>query len=514
VSEAIRTHLPCPSCDSSDAYSEYSDGHGFCFSCSEYFPAGESINDKYTMQSMPEWRGISSSSFRFYGVKAKVDGTGAIKSVGFPYPDGAFKVRLYGEKGFYSVGQPKGLFGREKFTPGCNTSIIITEGELDAISCWQVSGIPSVSVRSASSGFGDAREEVPFLDSFQRIYLAFDSDEPGEALARRVARLFDYNKVYAVRMAPRKDANDFLQAGLADELATVIRHSKRWVPDTIVSSFSDFKKILEEETKPGVEYPFPTLTEMTYGLRTGETVLITAQEGIGKTELMHAIEYQLLTKTSDPVAAFFLEEPKKRHLQAIAGLHLRTPVHLPDSTKTTTEIHQALEEAVESDDRLHIYSHFGSDDPDRLLETVRFVVSARGCRWVLVDHISMVLSGVPGLEDERRKLDYISTQLQMMVKELDFGLIIVSHVNDYGQTRGSRYIGKIADIRIDVERDPNNPDDLVRNTSTLRVTKNRFSGRTGLAGRLYFDPKTFTYSELMEAKNDNDVGRPVLLAVG
>jgi hypothetical protein len=37
-------------------------------------------------------------------------------------------------------------------------------------------------------------------------------------------------------------------------------------------------------------------------------------------------------------------------------------------------------------------------------------------------------------------LSYFSTRSEMVVKELDFGLIMVSHVNDLGQTRGSRFI--------------------------------------------------------------------------
>ena len=38
-SEIVKRHISCPCGDSSDAYSIYSDGHGYCFSCSKYFPA-------------------------------------------------------------------------------------------------------------------------------------------------------------------------------------------------------------------------------------------------------------------------------------------------------------------------------------------------------------------------------------------------------------------------------------------------------------------------------------------
>jgi hypothetical protein len=90
----------------------------------------------------------------------------------------------------------------------------------------------------------------------------------------------------------------------------------------------------------------------------------------------------------------------------------------------------------------------------------------------------------------------------MMVKELDFALIIVSHVNDIGQTRGSRYISKIADIRIDATRDVTHEDPVARNTTYLTVSKNRFSGSTGPAGRLIFNPVTYTFREELDYGKD------------
>lgn len=534
MNTAVKTHQPCPSCGSSDALSEYDDGHSFCFSCSEYFPSNGDLNNDsngtFYYQSMPEWRGIYSQSFSRYSIRGKCrSGSGEILEVEFPYPSGGRKIRRYNRKAFYSIGTVKGLFGRDIFPAGSNNSIIITEGELDAISCWQASRLPSVSVRSASSGSKECADDLAYLGSFSRIYLAFDSDGPGQELLKSVARMFDYNRVYRVSFAPYKDANELLTKGGQNELATVIKNARRYLPETIVSSFSDFKNILDTNPSEGIPYPFPTLNSMTYGMRKGESVLITAQEGVGKTELMHALEYQLLKQTTYPVGAIYLEEPKKRHLQAIAGLHLRRPVHIPDEGFSNDEVYRALTEAIGSDERLLLYSHFGSDSADSLIDAIRYMVSACGAGAVLLDHITMGVSGLQGVDDERRQLDYLSTRLEMLVKELNFILIIVSHVNDFGQTRGSRYISKVADIRIDLSRDLNSIDDLIRNTTMVTISKNRFCGKTGPAGKLLFDAKTYTYSELQEADNDNQeveqliklrttegtevVGRPVLLAV-
>lgn len=501
-------HIPCPSCPSSDAYCIYEDGHGYCFSCSYYKPPKEEfLSDLYTYEYLP-WRGVTADTFRFYDVKTKIDSEGKPVELGFLYPNGSYKLRPLDKKGFYTKGDiaKAGLFGRNKFAAGSHRTVVITEGELDATSLWQVLRCPVVSVHGASSAATDVGLDRSWCNSFERIVLAFDADEAGREATRRVASLFDYNKVYSVsfRGGDRKDANDYLRHNERDELSTLVANAKRFLPETIVSSFSEFNKIIHEQPKSGVAYPFPTLNYMTYGLRTGESVLITAQEGVGKTEVMHAIEHQLLTETDDAIGAIFLEEPKRRHLQALAGIHLKKPVHLPDSGVTDTETYAAVQNVVRVDDRLHIYSHFGSDDPDVILDTIRFLVSARSCRYILLDHITMVVSGLGG-KDERTALDYLSTRLEMMVKELDFALIVVSHVNDDGLTRGSRNISKIADIRIDLSRDVTSPDPTIRRTTHLMVSKNRFCGRTGPAGSLLFDPLSYTLTEDLSYANDNSV---------
>lgn len=497
TSNLVETHIACPECPSSDAYCTYDDGHGYCFSCGYHTNGEHTFEDiKYSFQYIDD-RAINKHSFAHYEAKTKIDADGKPVAIGFKYSNGAMKVRRLDIKQFYTQGPiaDAGLFGRDKFAAGSHKYVTITEGEYDAISFYQVLRAPVVSVQSSSSARRDCSRDRSWLNSFERIYIAFDNDVAGREAAAEVAKLFDYNKVYLVKFSNRKDANEYLQAGEADELRNIWWNSKKYLPETIVSSFKEFGEILSEAPKMGVPYPFPTLTEMTYGIRTGESVLITAQEGVGKTEIMHAIEHRLLKETNDAIGAIFLEEPKRRHLQAIAGIELKRPVHLPDCGASVSDLVSAIQDVVVQDERLHVYSHFGSDDPEVILDTIRFLVSARDCRYILLDHVSMVVSGLAG-EDERRALDYLATRLEMMVKELDFALIMVSHVNDLGQTRGSRYISKIADIRIDAERDLKSEDDRTKRTTFLTIAKNRYCGKTGAAGAIMFDPDLYTLTEM------------------
>lgn len=506
-STLINAHLPCPDCGSSDALSEYSDGHTFCFSCQKYTPPEHGIGQsagEHTYEYLP-WRGVSKETMQFYDVKTKINSQGEPVEIGYKYPNGSYKIRDLSEKSFYTKGDisQAGLFGQDKFSLGTHKYVTIVEGELDALSLYQVIKGPVVSVRSSSSAVRDCSSSRAWLNSYERIYLALDSDGPGRDAAAGCARLFDYNKVYLVNFSKRKDANEFLENGEEEELKKIWWNSKKYLPENIISSFSEFETILKEPTKRGVSYPFPTLTGMTYGIRRGESVLVTAPEGVGKTEFIHALEYHILKETDENVGALYLEETKQRHLQAIAGIELGKPAHLPDVGLSNSEIYLALMAAVGRDERLYLYSHYGSDDPEILLDRIRFLVTACSCSYIILDHITMSVSGLGG-EDERRALDYLSTRLEMMVKELNYALIVVSHVNDSGQTRGSRYISKIADIRIDLERDLTNADSVIRNTTWINISKNRFCGRTGYAGRILFDPVSYTYRELPSADNDNE----------
>lgn len=508
MSNIVNQHIPCPKCPSSDAYCEYADGHGYCFSCQYFKPSKEDFLDTtFTYEYLPH-RGLAKKTLEFYDIKTKVDHDGRPVSVGFQYPSGAIKVRDLAQKAFAwtggTVGGTSGLFGRDLFPAGSSKSVTISEGEYDAASLYQVLHSPCVSVTSSSAAARDCAMERSWINSFERIYLAFDGDGPGREAVAAVARLFDYNKVFVLNFDPAlKDANEFLKAAKEEELKQIWQNAQRYLPEKLVAvSKHNVRSLLGERPTRGISYPIKSLDAMTYGIRKGEAVLVTAKEGVGKTELLHAVLHSALKETKDAVGCLFLEEPKADLLRHLAGIELQKPAHLPDGGCSEDDVVDAITKSVGEDDRLLLYSHFGSDDPDVLLDTIRFMVTARNVGVVFLDHIGMSVSGIMGEKDERRALDYLSTRLEMMVKELNFALILVSHVNDNGETRGSRLIGKNCDIRIDATRDVLDPDEVRRNTIHLSISKNRPIGKTGYVCGLLFDPFTRSYTEV-EGDNDN-----------
>jgi len=498
MSVIVDRHQPCPCGNSSDAYCTYSDGHGYCYSCSTYYPSNETEVNEYSYETI-EWRSINKDTMTVYKVTAKVDPEGKPVSIGFPYSDTALKVRSLSEKKFHSVGDMSNanLFGQQVFQAGQAKAITITEGELDALSVYQMLGsrYPVVSVRSASSAKKDCARQFDWLNSFERIYLCFDNDDPGRKATEEVAALFEFNKVYNVKLTKYKDANEFLEHGEAADFLRLWYNSRRFLPEGILSSFSEFDAIIDQKLEnQAVTYPFPTLQRMTYGLRQGECTLFTALEGVGKTEIIRAIEHHVLKTTDVNVGIIHLEENESKYLKKLAGYEMATPCHLPDTSVSDTQIKEAYRSVIRRDGRLHLHKHMESDNPDDILARIRFLATVCDCKYIFFDHITIAVTG-SGDGDQTTLLDYMSTKLGKMSEALNVGIAFISHVNDDGKTRGSRNISKMAHTWIHLNRNIEAETEVQRNTTHLTIKKNRFAHHSGPAGTLFFNPETYVVSE-------------------
>jgi twinkle protein len=62
--------------------------------------------------------------------------------------------------------------------------------------------------------------------------------------------------------------------------------------------------------------------------------------------------------------------------------------------------------------------------------------------------------------------------------------------------RGSGSLGSVPNIVIAMERDRQDPEPIKANTSVIRVLKNRFTGRTGVATALHYDANTGKLNEI------------------
>ncbi|HEY6018530.1 MAG TPA: DnaB-like helicase C-terminal domain-containing protein, partial [Candidatus Paceibacterota bacterium] len=383
-------------------------------------------------------RSISKETHEFFNVKARINSEGKPTAVEYVYPNGAIQVRRLDKKDFFSVSGPDvpsmseaSGWAKDKFPAGSAKAITIFEGADDAMSGYEMLGkYPVYSVRSASSALRDVRTDYDYLNSFEKIYLALDSDEPGQKAAAEIAAVFEFNKVYHVKLAPYKDATDFHEAGKTQEFRNCWFNAARFLPEGVVSSFSEIDAILDNAAnEPGHPWPFKTLNYLTDGIKRGRAYLLSGLEGIGKTEFFHAVEYDLAkTDPGANIAIIHLEEPTDENIRKLVGYELRTPTTFADCSIPVEEIKATYRKVAGRDDRIHFYNHYGTDDPDVLLAKIRFFVAACQCKYVFFDNITITATGRMQ-DDERKELDYFSTKLEMLVKQLKFALIAISHEN-------------------------------------------------------------------------------------
>ena len=204
-------HKPCPCGQSSDGLYEYPD-HSYCFVCNKYFKGNEMSQSPVSLNGdiapIPD-RKLTQKTVDFYRV---------LQSSGkhlYPYyKDGkviAVKTRLPDKAGFPWAGSPNQveLFGQNLFPKGGNT-VTVVEGELDALSAYQMLNEPVVSVCSASTAVSDLKRNYEWVNSFKRIVFAFDNDKAGQEAMTKCAGLFDPKKVRIMKLSHHKDASDYL----------------------------------------------------------------------------------------------------------------------------------------------------------------------------------------------------------------------------------------------------------------------------------------------------------------
>jgi twinkle protein len=516
-------HEACPECGSKDNLARYSTGQGYCFGCSYWeAPTGEGrVEAKITTEVTSKMelftgnsgaivdRGINADVVKKYGVTLQYGEDGLIKKHCYPYHnvDGEHignKVRTTDTKDFMYDGNSKdvGLFGENVFKGG-GKYITVCEGELDAMSVHQMFGnkYASVSLRTGSKGAkNDIKRSLEYLESFDAVVLCFDTDVAGKEAVRSVVDLFSPNKVKVCDL-PLKDANEMLLAGNIASFTRAWWDAKSYRPDGIVASEETWDILTEEIRVESVPYPWLGINELTYGFRTGELVTITSGAGMGKSQMVRELEHYLLNATEDNIGVLALEESVKNTTLGVMSIEANKPLHL-DLDNTDDEELRGYWEATMGKGRMFMYDHFGSTSEDNLLSKVRYLAKGLDCKWIVLDHLSIVVSDQE-VQDERKAIDSIMTKLRQLVQETGIGLFLVSHLRrpmgkgheeggqiSLSELRGSASIAQLSDMVIGLERNQQADDPRVRNTTIVRVLKNRFSGLTGPACSLYYNKDT------------------------
>jgi len=530
---------PCPLCPSSDAVGINEDGSAKCFSCGEFMPNyeqacnGKTMTQTETIQpKQPDNvsegnfialtdRKISQATAQKFGVKAVQDLKGQVIKHFYPYYNGhelsATKCRNSVTKDFFVQGSynDTGLFGQQLFKGG--KYVTITEGECDAMAAYELLGSKWAVVsikRGAQGAVRDIKESLEFFDNFENVIVAFDNDKAGKDAAVKVARLFKPGKARILTLPNGfKDPNDMLKSNRHKDFVEAWWSAKVYTPSGVINVTEQREKFHNREKKQSIPYPYEGLNKKLYGLRQGELVTLTGGTGLGKSSVTRELEHWLVKQTQDNVGIIALEEDWRRTIDGILSIEANARLYIDQerekfSKEELDKMFDILYDG-ENKNRVWVHSHFGTNDIDDIFTKLRFMIIGCDCKWVVVDHLHMLVSAVHE-GDERRAIDTIMTRLRSLVEETGAGIILVSHLRrvdgnkghengievSLSHLRGSNSIGQLSDCVIALERNQQSDDPDEARTTRLRVLKSRYTGDVGMAARVIYDSETGRLSEL------------------
>jgi len=489
-------HEPCPKCNSQDNLARYTDGHGYCFSC-EYFEnaEGEARVAAKKLEFTPlkgeykalKKRGITEDTCRMYKYEVAHSANGLVQVANLFDKSGNLSAqKIRGKDKSFSVrGDINNiLFGSHLWSHG--QKVVIAEGEIDCLSISQIQGnkFPTLSLpNGAAAAKKVISHNLEYLDGFDEIILMFDMDEAGRAAAEEAASILPANKVKIAEL-PEKDANECLVKGNPQAVIKAVWNAKPYKPDGLVGLAS----LADEVLKPaevGIPWFLPTLTDLTYGRRWGETYFFGAGTGVGKTDVFTQSIAHDISVLKEQVGVFYLEQGTVETGKRIAGKLCGKRFHVPDAGWTNEELADCFSDKALIN-RVTLYDSFGVNDWVSMRQKIIYL-AANGVRLFYIDHLTALATGQD--QNEREVLEKVTADMASLAKQHQIIIHVISHLATPDGTpheeggrvsirhfKGSRAIGFWAHFMFGMERNQQHEDIKLRQQTTFRILKDRHTG--------------------------------------
>lgn len=283
-----------------------------------------------------------------------------------------------------------GLFGMHT-VPESATSVVLTEGEFDAMAVHQATGMPAVSLPNGASSLPP--DVLPMLERFKKIYLWLDDDVAGQEGARQFANKLGIQRCVLVSTrdgssAGPKDANEALLAG--HDLQQLVDRA-RPVPHERIVSFAELRDDVQRELANPLQVRgiqsamLPGLNRILKGHRRGELSVFSGSTGIGKTTVLSQMSLDYCQQgVSTLWGSFELNNVRmaKIMLSQFAGVDAES---LMGSFDAYAERFEQLP--------LYFLRFFGSSEVDKVIDAMEYAVYVYDVSHVVLDNLQFMTSG-------------------------------------------------------------------------------------------------------------------------
>ncbi|CAE7601041.1 unnamed protein product [Symbiodinium sp. CCMP2592] len=443
----------------------------------------------------------------------------------FPYRVGdkivAEKCRKRPKSFFQSKGGCACLYGVDDLLG--EPVIVITEGEIDKLSVEAAGYRGCASLQNGCAG-GISRNygAGEALDSAEKIILALDGDNAGQAALQKLANELGRHRCYSVNWPDGcKDANDVLCKHGANKLRILLDEAERLPPPCLKHSFQDEEILqyindvvtgaVDPTHRSGISTGWSGLDGF-YRVVPGEVTVITGIPGSGKTEwllsmaanIAHREDWRILLFTfeanTDTLAVQMSQKLKYMIPELSQQQETQPGCMQEDMTAYMNWMDDHFEFGVDSFENLSV---------DQIVQKIDEVIADGGLQGVIIDPYNFIERPSGKNDNEHHFVGALMQRLRKVANDKMIHVWIVAHPtksaqwnnvrpNMYNIAGSSNWFNK-TDMGIIVDRRSFETDDgeSVRSDQVeiiVEKVRNREAGKLGKA-LLLFDRESRSYQD-------------------
>ena len=393
---------------------------------------------------------------------------------------------------------------------------IITEGEMDALSFYEVGFHNVVSVPNGANSNLEWLEDYQedYFDDKETIYIASDSDTKGVELQAELLRRFGVERCRVVEYGDGcKDANEHLQKYGAESLRKCIDNAKELPVDGVFTA-SDIEPridvLYQSGLHQGATIGHPNFDQY-LSFETKSLGIVTGIPNHGKSEWLDEMVYRLNLRYGWKWAYFSPEnEPLELHMAKLIEKFVGKKFgkeNMPLNEYTYAKKHLST----------NFYFISPGDDyrPDTILSVARALVRRNGIKGVVIDPYNYLEAQMERGQNETQYISELLGKLKTFAKINDVLIILVAHPAKMQRNKqtnlyeapslydisGSAHFYNKADFGITVHRD------FGSDTTKIIIQKVRFR-HLGKKGEVIFkyninNGRYVPYTDGIEPEWDN-----------
>ncbi len=339
--------------------------------------------------------------------------------INIKYRDARKNFKLYkgAEKVFYNINNIVGY-----------DTCIIVEGEMDVLSFHEAGIHNSISVPNGatlnSNNLDYLDNCIDYFDDKQKIILAVDKDEPGQALQQELVRRLGAEVCFLIDFQDCKDANEYLLKYGKEKLHGLVLQAKA-VPLENVTTFRDIEGEITDFVKNGFKRGYQvglSNFDSIFSTYTGQFITVTGIPSSGKSDFVDQMVVGY-NQNYDWKTAFASPENAPTYLHA-HKLMRKVWQDMPRKDDIGTNKWNAVAD--------HVNDNFFFIDMERytldsVLRKGAELVKRKGIKCLVIDPFNKIRDVDSNLEDVNRyTMEYLS-KIEIFAKKYDVLVFVVAH---------------------------------------------------------------------------------------